>query len=74
MENCPYCQQAIGLPDWRARKHVRWANQYGRKERVFCNNCGGWFDCEIRGNLLFTYNVVGIHKPDMSKFRVEFPF
>lgn len=46
--NCPHCQTPAGPPEWKARKHILWANQHGRKTRLFCKVCGAWTDFTLR--------------------------
>lgn len=44
MNRCRICGTKVGAPNWAARVHTLWANQYGRKVRVFCDHCGAWTD------------------------------
>jgi hypothetical protein len=61
---CPNCQTITGLPDWKAREYILWANQHGRCVRIFCINCGQWTDVkQLRGGE--TIRIV--HQPVIVK-------
>lgn len=44
MNRCRICGTKVGAPNWDARYTVLWANQHGRKIRIFCKHCGAWTD------------------------------
>jgi len=44
---CVVCNTEPGAPEWKARRAVLWANQYGREERIFCDVCGAWSDVRL---------------------------
>lgn len=44
---CAICNTLPGAPAWEAKSHILWANQYGRKERIFCKVCGAWTDVRL---------------------------
>ena len=43
-ETCACCGQMSGAPEWKAHTYTMWANQHGRKVRIFCKECGAWTD------------------------------
>ena len=46
---CPNYQTPVGAPNWKARQTYLWANQFGECVRIFCNECGGWYDVTTLG-------------------------
>lgn len=62
--HCPKCRQQTGAPDWKAKEHILWKNQYGHNIRIFCD-CGWWHDCKhIYGKRMSTTIV---KRPEIAK-------
>lgn len=71
---CRICGTLTGGPNWAARYTVLWANQHGRKIRVFCDHCGAWTDQREIYASGDDAQIKVVHKPtnpDYKFYRVD---
>lgn len=70
MANCGHCQQRTGGPEWKARQHTLWANQFGECVRVFCDVCGAVTDHRHMDKVYRWRYATGFEGKD-TRWRVE---